>query len=71
MEVRVTPTPEQEAFIRDGISSGRFESAEEAARVALQHWENYERRRAELLVNIEAGEASLASGHVVVLDTPA
>ena len=39
-------------------------------RIALQHWETYERRRAELLVDIEAAEASLARGEGVSLDTP-
>src|ERR1035438_7172234 len=62
MEVRITPTPEQEAFIRDGIANGRFQSAEDAARAALDQWETYERRRMELLVDIQAGEASLARG---------
>jgi putative addiction module CopG family antidote len=70
MELRITPTHEQETFIRDGIASGRFQSAEDAARIALRYWETYERRRAELLVDLEAGEASLARGQGISLDTP-
>ena len=62
MEVRITPTPEQEAFIRQAIASGRFKSAEDAARAALSRWEEGERRRAELLVELDAADASLAHG---------
>lgn len=62
MEVKITPTPEQEAFIRQAIASGRFRTAEEAAREALSHWEERERKRAELLVDLDAAEASLARG---------
>jgi Arc/MetJ-type ribon-helix-helix transcriptional regulator len=62
MEVRIVATPEQEAFIREGISSGRFVTAEDAAREALQQWEERQRRRSELLLELEAAEASLARG---------
>jgi len=62
MEVRITPTPEQEAFIRQAIASGRFKTAEDAARAALLWWEEGERRRAELLVELDAADASLAQG---------
>lgn len=62
MEVRITPTPEQEAFIRQAIASGRFKSAEDAARAALLRWEGGERRRAQLLVELDGAEASLAQG---------
>jgi putative addiction module CopG family antidote len=62
MEVRVIATPEQEAFIREGISSGRFATAEDAAREALRQWEERQRRRSELLLELEAAEASLARG---------
>jgi len=33
MEVRFIPDPEQEAFIRQGIASGRYRTAEDAVRV--------------------------------------
>jgi len=39
MEVRITPTPDQEAFIREAIASGRFATAEDAAREALRQCE--------------------------------
>ena len=60
MEVRLTP--DQEAFIRQAIESGRFQSAEEAAQEAFSLWEERERRRAELLAAVDTAEASLASG---------
>jgi Arc/MetJ-type ribon-helix-helix transcriptional regulator len=62
MEVRITPTPEQEAFIRQAIASGRFKTAEDAARAALLRWEEGERRRAELLIELDAADTSLAQG---------
>jgi putative addiction module CopG family antidote len=62
MEVRIVTTPEQEAFIREGISSGRFATAEDAAREALREWEERQRRRTELLMELDAAEASFARG---------
>ena len=62
MEVRIVATPEQEAFIRQGISSGRFATAEDAAREALHQWEERQRRRTELLIELDTAEASLARG---------
>ena len=62
MEVRIVATPEQEAFIQEGISSGRFATVEDAAREALQQWEERQRHRSELLLELEAAEASLARG---------
>ncbi len=62
MEVHITPTPEQEVFIKQAIASGRFKTAEDAAREALRQWEEHERRRMELLIDLDAAEASLARG---------
>src|ERR1035437_1006234 len=62
MEVRIFATPEQEAFIREGIASGRFATAEDAAREALRLWEERQRRRTELLIELDAAEASFARG---------
>jgi len=62
MEVRIVATPEQEAFIREGISSGRFATAEDAAREALREWEERQRRRTELQLELDAAEASFARG---------
>jgi Arc/MetJ-type ribon-helix-helix transcriptional regulator len=60
--MEVTPTREQQAFIRDAIASGRLHGPEEALREALSLWEERERRRAEILAAVESAEASLARG---------
>jgi len=55
-------TPDQEAFVRDAIASGRLKSAEEAVSQALSLWEERERRRLEILAALDAAEASIARG---------
>ena len=55
-------TPDQEAFVRDGIQSGRFQNAEDAIQEALSLWEERERRRAEILASVDQAEASLVEG---------
>ena len=60
MAVRLTP--DQEAFIRRAIESGRFASAEDAVQDALALWEERERKRAEFLATLDDAEASLARG---------
>jgi len=60
MEVRLTP--DQEAFVRQGIASGRFHSEADAVAEALSLWEERERARAEILAAVDAAEASLARG---------
>jgi Arc/MetJ-type ribon-helix-helix transcriptional regulator len=60
MEVRLTP--DQEAFVRQAIESGRLQRAEDAVQEALSLWEQRERSRAEILVAVDAAEASLARG---------
>lgn len=62
MDLHITPTPDQEAFIREAIASGRFTTAEEAAREALRQWEERERLRKEILIELDAAEAPLAHG---------
>ena len=62
MEVKISPTPEQEAFIREAVAGGRFQTAKEAAREALAQWAARERSRSELLTELESAEASLARG---------
>ena len=47
---------------REGISKGRFATAEDAAREALREWEERQRRRTELLIELDAAEASFARG---------
>jgi Arc/MetJ-type ribon-helix-helix transcriptional regulator len=60
MEVRLTP--DQEAFVRQAIESGRLHCAEDALEEALSLWEERERTRAEILAAVDAAEASLARG---------
>jgi putative addiction module CopG family antidote len=60
MEVRLTP--DQEAFVRQAIESGRLHRAEDAVEEALRLWEERERTRAEILAAVDLAEASLARG---------
>jgi putative addiction module CopG family antidote len=60
MEVHLTP--DQEAFIREAIETGRFRCPEDAVAEALLLWEERERTRAEILAAVETAEASLARG---------
>ena len=55
-------TPDQRAFVRDAIAVGRLRSEEDAVQEALALWEERERRRAEILADVDAAEASLARG---------
>jgi putative addiction module CopG family antidote len=60
MEVHLTP--DQQAFVRQAIESGRFLREEDAVKEALALWEERERSRAEILVAVDEAEASLARG---------
>lgn len=60
MEVQLTP--DQKAFIRQAIESGRLHREEDAVREALSLWEERERTRAEILAAVDAAEASLERG---------
>jgi putative addiction module CopG family antidote len=60
MEVQLTP--DQEAFVRQAIASGRLQRTEDAVREALSLWEARERTRAEILTAFDEAEASLARG---------
>jgi putative addiction module CopG family antidote len=60
MEVRLTP--DQEAFVRQGIESGRFHTEVDAVTEALALWEERERSRAEILAAVDTAEASLDRG---------
>jgi Arc/MetJ-type ribon-helix-helix transcriptional regulator len=55
-------TPDQRAFIRLAMESGRFHREEDAVEEALALWEERERRRAEILTALDEAEASLARG---------
>src|ERR1035441_5143647 len=60
MEYRLTP--DQQAFARLAIETGRLHSEEEAIQEALALWEERERGRVELLATLDAARASLARG---------
>jgi Arc/MetJ-type ribon-helix-helix transcriptional regulator len=60
MEVYLTP--DQQAFVREAIDSGRLVREEDAVREALALWEERERTRAEFLATLDQAEASLARG---------
>jgi antitoxin ParD1/3/4 len=55
-------TPDQEAFIRQAIETGRLHSADEAVREALGLWEQRERGRAEFRASLDEARASIARG---------
>ncbi len=55
-------TPDQKAFVRDAIASGRLHGEEDAMRDALALWERRERARAEILASVDVAEATLARG---------
>jgi Arc/MetJ-type ribon-helix-helix transcriptional regulator len=65
MEVRLTP--DQEAFVRQAIESGRLHRPEDAIEEALSLWEERERSRAEILAAVDAAEASLDRGEGIVI----
>jgi Arc/MetJ-type ribon-helix-helix transcriptional regulator len=58
MEVHLTP--DQKAFVRQAIESGRLHHEEDAVQEALSLWE--ERKREEILAAVDVAEASLARG---------
>jgi putative addiction module CopG family antidote len=60
MEVQLTP--DQKAFIKHAIETGRFNREEEAVKEALSLWEERERRRIEFLASLNDANASLARG---------
>ena len=60
--MEVTLTPDQEAFVRQAIKSGRIDRAEDAVMEALLLWEERELLRAELITSIDGARASIARG---------
>jgi antitoxin ParD1/3/4 len=60
MEVKLTP--DQKAFVRNAIESGRLQREEDAVQEALALWEERERIRAEILAAVDEADASLAHG---------
>jgi Arc/MetJ-type ribon-helix-helix transcriptional regulator len=65
MEVHLTP--DQKAFVRQAIESGRLLREEDAVKEALSLWEQRERTRAEILLAVDDAEASLARGEGRIL----
>ncbi|HMD48461.1 MAG TPA: hypothetical protein VKG79_05160 [Bryobacteraceae bacterium] len=68
MEVQLTP--DQKAFVRYAIESGRLRREEDAVTEALSLWEERERRRLEILASVDRAEASLARGEGRRITTP-
>jgi Arc/MetJ-type ribon-helix-helix transcriptional regulator len=60
MDVQLTP--DQKAFARRAIDSGRLHSEQDAVQEALALWEERERGRAEFLLTLEDARAALARG---------
>jgi putative addiction module CopG family antidote len=65
MDVKLTP--DQKAFIRDAIESGRLKREEEAVQEALALWEERERARAQILAAVDEADASLARGEARII----
>ena len=63
-------TPDQKAFVRQAIESGRIRREEDAVKEALSMWEERERTRAEILAAVDEAEASLARGEGRSVTTP-
>ncbi len=55
-------TPDQQAFARRAIESGRFHSEKDAIEEALALWEERERRRIEFLLTLDDARASVSRG---------
>ena len=55
MEVQLTP--DQRAFVRQAINSGRLRHEEDAIKEALSLWEERERGRAGILAAVDEAEA--------------
>ena len=60
MEVQLTP--DQKAFVRRAVESGRLHSEEQAVQEALGLWEERERGRVAFLATLGEARASLARG---------
>jgi Arc/MetJ-type ribon-helix-helix transcriptional regulator len=60
--MEISPTPDQEALIREAVAAGRLARPEDAVSEALALWEERERARAEFRATLDEAEASLAMG---------
>ena len=60
--MQIDLTPDQKAFARRAIETGRLHSEEDAVQEALVLWEERERQRAEFLLTLNDARASLERG---------
>jgi Arc/MetJ-type ribon-helix-helix transcriptional regulator len=60
--MEVDLTPDQKAFARRAIESGRLHSEQDAVQEALALWEQRERERTEFLLTLDEAKTSLARG---------
>lgn len=60
--MEVSLTPEQSAFVRMAIETGRLRTEQDAIQEALALWEERERQRVEILAAVDAADATLARG---------
>jgi antitoxin ParD1/3/4 len=60
--MKITLTPDQEAFVSQAIKAGRFDRPEDAVTEALLLWEERELLRSELLASLDEAKASIARG---------
>jgi Arc/MetJ-type ribon-helix-helix transcriptional regulator len=65
--VQIELSAEQQDFIRRAVDSGRIHKAEDAVREALALWVERERRRDEILAEVDDAEASLAGGEGLII----
>jgi len=68
MTIEIDFTPDQKAFVRQAIETGRFQRAEEAVQEALSLWEERERRRAQILASVDTAETSIERGEGRVIN---
>jgi len=60
MEVHLTP--DQQAFVRQGIEAGRFRTEADAIAEALSLWEERERKRAAFRKTLDDAKAAIERG---------
>ncbi|MEI9814141.1 MAG: type II toxin-antitoxin system ParD family antitoxin [Acidobacteriota bacterium] len=61
----VTLTPDQEAFIRHAIESGRFKRKEDVVQEALALWEERERERAGFFATLQDARSGAGRGQAI------
>jgi antitoxin ParD1/3/4 len=75
MTLNVSLTPQLEEFVREKVSSGRYNSASEVVREALRLMDSYEGLRlsalAKLRSDVEAGWQQVGEGKVAEFDPEA